>query len=339
MPACRRSEHWDECSRLNDRRRCSMLKILGALLSIFVLHTSVHGADKIRIGFPDLAATFVSLAVGEKRGFFQEQGIQAEFIRINPAIALQAVVGGEIDYYTVLGPGVAAAIRGVPVKLVADYVPVAPTALIARPEVKSVPELKGKTIGVNAYGGALEGIARLMLRHFNIDPDTQIKFLATGPLDSRFGAMKQGLTHATLGSPPTDFLGKKLGFVVLARANELFNFPVSGLIASAKKIKERPDEIRRAIKAGIKANRYIRQNRDGTLPIMAEWLKIDKEMAAATYESSVKTFSEDLNLPDSGLRLLIDEAKRVAKVNREVSLGEVADLTLLREAQKELRTK
>jgi len=82
-----------------------MLKILGALLSIFVLHTSVHGADKIRIGFPDLAATFVSLAVGEKRGFFQEQGIQAEFIRINPAIALQAVVGGEIDYYTVLGLG------------------------------------------------------------------------------------------------------------------------------------------------------------------------------------------------------------------------------------------
>src|SRR5262245_60066417 len=76
-----------------------MFTILGALLSIFVLHTSLHAADKIRIGFPDLAATFVSLAVGEKRGFFQEQGIQAEFIRINPAIALQAVVGGEIDYY------------------------------------------------------------------------------------------------------------------------------------------------------------------------------------------------------------------------------------------------
>ncbi len=53
----------------------------------------------------------------------------------------------------------------------------------------------------------------------------------------------------------------------------------------------------------------------------------------------MKTFSEDLNLPDSGLRLLIDEAKRVAKVNHEVSLGEVADLSLLREAQKELGTK
>jgi len=249
---------------------------------------------------------------------------------------LQALVSGEIDYYTVLGPGVAAAVRGVPVKLVAAYVPISPTALVSRSEIKSVPELKGKTIGVNAYGGALEGMARLMLRHFSIDPDREIKFLATGPIDSRFGAMKQGLTHATLGSPPIDFLGKKLGFVVLARAHELFGFPVSGLIASAKKIKERPDEIKRAIKAGIKANRYIRQNRDGTIPVMVEWLMIDREMAVATYDSSVRTYSDDLSLSDGGLRLLIDEAKRVAKVNREVSPSEVADLSILREAQKEL---
>jgi NitT/TauT family transport system substrate-binding protein len=310
-----------------------------ALLAILVLETSAFAVEKIRIGFPDLAAPFVPLAIADKRGFFQDEGLQGEFIRINPAIAFQALVGGDIDYYTVLGPGVAAAIRGVPVKLVAAYVPISPTALISRPEIKSVPELKGKTIGVNAYAGALEGMARLMLRHFNIDPDTEIKFLATGPLDSRFGAMKQGLTHATLGSPPTDFLGKKLGFVVLARANELFNFPVSGLIASAKKIKERPDEIRRAIKASIKANRYIRQNRDGTLPIMAEWLKIDSAMAAATYDSSVRTFSEDLNLPDSGLRLLIDEAKRAAKLTREVSLSDVAELSILRVAQREMGIK
>jgi NitT/TauT family transport system substrate-binding protein len=316
-----------------------MKKTLLVSLVFFAFSASGHAADKIRFGFPDLAATFVPLAIADKRGFFQEEGLQGEFIRINPGVAIQALVTGEIDYYTVLGPAVAAAIRGVPVKLVAAYVPVAPTALIARPEIKSVPELKNKTIGVNAYGGALEGMARLMLRHFGIDPDKEIKFLATGPLDSRFGAMKQGLTHATLGSPPIDFLGKKMGFVVLTRANELFSFPVSGLIASAKKIQERPDEIKRVIKAGIKANRYIRQNRDGAIPVMAEWLKIDKEMASATYDSSVKTYSEDLGLPDSGLRLLIDEAKRVTKVSREVSLSEVSDLSMLRDAQRDLGIK
>ena len=308
-----------------------MNNFIVALLTIVFLQNSVHAADKIRIGFPDLAAPFISLAIADKRGFFQEEGIQAEFIRMNPAVALQALVSGEIDYYTVLGPGVAAVIRGVPLKLVAAYVPISPTALIARPEIKSVSELRGKTIGINAYGGALEAMGRLIVKHFGIDPDKEVKFLAAGPLDSRFGAMKQGLTLATLGSPPIDFLGKKLGFVVLTRAHELFSFPLSGLIVSAKNLKERPDEIKRVIKAGIKANRYIRQNRDGTLPVMAQWLKIDKEMAAATYDSTVKTFSGDLGLPEGGLRLLIDEAQRVASVNHEVSLSEVADLSILRE--------
>jgi len=72
---------------------------------------------------------------------------------------------------------------------------------------------------------------------------------------------------------------------------------------------------------------------------MADWLKIDKEMALATYESSVKTFSENLSIHESGIRLLIDEAKRVGKVNREVAISEVADLTILGQAQKELGTK
>jgi ABC-type nitrate/sulfonate/bicarbonate transport system substrate-binding protein len=163
-----------------------------------------------------------------------------------------------------------------------------------------------------------------------------VKFLATGTADSRFAAMKQGLTAATLGSAPLDFLGNKLGFVVLARANELFSFPASGLVATVKSIKERPDEIKRVIKAGIKANRYIHQNREGTMQMMMSWLKIDKEIAGATYQSVAKAFNDDGGLTEKGLRVAIDEAKRIGKVDREVSLSEVADLSILRQAQKEL---
>ena len=142
-----------------------------------------------------------------------------------------------------------------------------------------------------------------------------------------------------LGSPPTDFLGKKMAFVVLARAHELFSYPVSGIVASGRKIKERPDEIKRIIKAGIKANGYILQNRENTIQILIEWLKVDKEMATATYESSIKVFNEDGGLPENGLRLLIDEAKKQTKVEREISAGEVVDLSILREAQRDLGIK
>ena len=308
-----------------------------AALTILLLCEPIQAGDKIlRIGFPDLAAQFVPLPLGEKRGFFKEEGIQGEFIRIRPAISSAAMISGELDYDTVLGNGIGAAIRGLPVKVVACYLPATPIALIARPEFKSIPELKGKAIGLNTFGGTLESIARLMVKHSGLDPDKDVKFLATGTVDSRFASMKQGLTAATLGSPPLDFLGKKLGFVVLARAQELFNFPASGLVASVKKIKEAPDEVKRVIKAGIKANRYIHQNRDGTIQVMMEWLKINKEIATATYDSVANAFNQDGSLPEKGLRLAIDEAKRIGKVDRDVAFSEVADLSILREAQREL---
>ena len=84
-------------------------------------------------------------------------------------------------------------------------------------------------------------------------------------------------------------------------------------------------EFKRVIKAEIKANRYVHQNRDGTIQVMMEWLKINKEIAGATYDSVAKAFNEDGSLPEKGLQLAIEEAKRIGKV-------EVADLSILRES-------
>ena len=313
-----------------------MSKILVALFTLSVLPASAHAADKIRIGVPELNAQFVPLALAEKRGFFREDGLQGEVIRINPSVALAALVSGELDYWTVIGNSVGAAIHGMPLRVAACFVPGSPSALIVRPEFKSVQELKGKAIGLNTSGGALESIGRLIFKHFGLDPDKEIKFLPLGTNERRFSAMKQGLTAATLGSPPLDFLGKKMGFVVLARAHELFSYPTSGVVASVKKIKEKPEEVKRVIKTGIKANRYIRQNRESTIQIMMELTKAEKEMATAGYESVLKLFNDDGSVPEKGMLLVIDELKKLGKVEREISLSEVMDLSLLREAQKEL---
>jgi ABC-type nitrate/sulfonate/bicarbonate transport system substrate-binding protein len=220
--------------------------------------------------------------------------------------------------------------------VVACFAPGLTTAIIARPELKTIQDLKGKTIGLNSIGGGLESTVRMMLKHYGIDPDKDVKFLATGPIETRFAALKQGLTVATAGSTPVDYLGKKMGYVVLARAYDLFSYPNTGLVASVRKIKEKPDEIKRVIRAGIKANRYIHQNRDGTIQVMMQWMKIDKETATATYDGAAKSFNEDGGVPEAGLRNVIDEARKAANISREVSLNEIADLTILREAQREM---
>ena len=316
-----------------------MAKIFLALLCIYIFHAPAYAVEKIRIGVPELNAQFVPLALAEKKGFFREDGLQAEVIRINPTVALAALVSGELDYWTVIGNSVAATIQGAPLRVLACYVPGSPSALIARAEFKAVQELRGRAVGLNTSGGALESVARLIFKHFGLDPDKEVKFLPLGTNERRFSAMKQGLTAATMGSPPLDYLGKKMGFVVLARAHELFSYPTSGMVASVKKIKERPDEIRRVIKAGIKATRYIRQDREGTIQLMIEWSKTDKEMATAGYESVLKLFNDDGSVPEKGLLLVIEELKKLGRVEREIAASEVADLSILKEAQRELKIK
>jgi hypothetical protein len=67
--------------------------------------------------------------------------------------------------------------------------------------------------------------------------------------------------------------------------------------------------------------------------------EVNGELATATYESTAKSFSENGNVPEDGLRLIIEEAKKRAKVKREVSINEVADSSILKVAQRELGIK
>ena len=229
-------------------------------------------------------------------------------------------------------------LQGLPGRVVACYRPSPHFVLLGRPELTSVRDLKGKTIGV-AIGGGPDLVARLMIRHFGLDPDKDMKFVASGGSEGAFARMKQGLMDATSAPVPWDYRAKKMGFSVLARAEDLFTYPISGAVAHSKKIKEKPDEIKRLIRAGIKANRYMRANREGTIPILMSTYKIDKEIATALYDSFVKGFNDDGSLPEDGFRRLIEDTKRITKVDREVTLSEVADLSILREAQRELGIK
>jgi ABC-type nitrate/sulfonate/bicarbonate transport system substrate-binding protein len=312
--------------------------ILWAMIWVF-LAWPVFAAEKIRIGFPEFNSSTFTLPMAHIKGFFQEEGLQAELIRIRSAIALPSLTSGEIDYHTVVAPAVTAALRGIPVRVVACFTPGLTTAIIARPEIKTVQDLKGKTIGLNSIGGGLESTVRLMLKHYGLDPDKDVKFLATGGIETRFAALRQGLTVATAGSTPADYLGKKFGYVVLARAYDLFSYPNTGLVASVKSIKENPDRLKRVIRAGIKANRYILINREGTIQVMMQWMKVDRDTATATYDGSVKSFNDDGAVSDAGLRIAIDEARKATNITREVAFSEVSDFSVLREAQREMGTK
>jgi ABC-type nitrate/sulfonate/bicarbonate transport system substrate-binding protein len=310
------------------------------LLAFLLLSAPIHAADKIRISMTGFAGQFMTFPLAQKRGFLKEEGIEAEIIRIAAAAGRAALTNGDIDYSTGIGgTAITGALSGVPIRVVACFVPVPVLGLVARPEFKTVQSLKGKTIAILISGGVAHFAARAMVRHGGLDSEKEIKYLAVGPPDARYAALTQNLVEAAILGPPLDFEARKQGFNILSRADEVMVLPETGLVAGLKKIHGKPDEIKRVIRAGIKANRYIRANRDGTVQFLTEWLKLNREAAAATYDSVVRVYNEDVNVCDKGLRAIIDETKKTIKLSREISYGEVADLAIFREAQRELSSK
>src|SRR5438093_7167221 len=314
-----------------------------ALLIILVialfLASSIGAADRIRIvvsnpNMPNLTAT-----MAQKKGFFKEANLDAEIIRMNPNVAITALATGDIDYCQLFGAVVGGAIAGLPVRIVAGFLDNWPMTLTAQPEYKSLKDLKGKTLGISSFGATPDVAARMMLKQAGIDSDKEIKILALGSDAARLAALKQRVVDVVVISPPADAQMEKQGFRILARAYELFNFPYLGLGTHMRKIKEKPEEIRATIRATIRANRFIRDNREEAVRILINWGKVEQEFAYASYDALRNLFNADGGVPEDGLRLVIDQARRSAKVTREVAASEVADFTFLREAQAELGIK
>ena len=144
--------------------------VVGILFGI-MLHPLVYAADKIRISIPNLSGQFMTMPLAQKRGFLKEEGIESEIIRITSAggVTSAAMSSGALDYGT--GMGISGAMTGAyPVKVVACFVPAPVLSLVARPEIKTIAGLKGKTVGVSSFSGVSIFAARLIAKHFGLDP-------------------------------------------------------------------------------------------------------------------------------------------------------------------------
>jgi NitT/TauT family transport system substrate-binding protein len=258
---------------------------------------------------------------------------------MNPNVAITALATGDVDYCQLFGAVVGGAVAGLPVRIVAGFLDNWPMTLIAQPELKTLKDLKGKTLGISSFGATPDVGARLMIKQAGIDPEKDIKILALGSDAARLTALKQRIVDVVVISPPADAQMERQGYKILARAYELFSFPYLGLGTHLKKIREKPDEIRRVIKATIRANRFIRDNRDEAVRALIAWGKVEPEFAYASYDALRNLFNADGAVPEDGLKLVIDQARRSAKVTREVAPSEVVDLSFLRQAQSELGIK
>ena len=327
-------------TNLRFQSRNSFRFILSVAIAICIcLGSTSHAADRIRIAVSNPNMPNLTTQMALKRNFFKDENLDVEVIRMNPNVAITALATGDVDYCQLFGAVVGGAIAGLPVRIVAGFLDNWPMTLIAQPELKTLKDLRGKTLGISSFGATPDVAARMMIKQSGIDPEKELKVLALGSDAARMTGLMQRVVDVVVMSPPADTQLEKQGYKILARAYELFNFPYLGLGTNHRKIKEKPQEIRRVIKASIRANRFIRDHRDESVRTFMSWGKVEREFAYASYDALRNLFNADGAVPEDGLKLVIDQARRSSKVTREVAPSDVADLTFLREAQAELGIK
>jgi NitT/TauT family transport system substrate-binding protein len=339
LSAREQSKNLDSGVRRNDARKDSA-SLLVLILFLFGFIVTPPWADiahaqsleKIRIGMPSLSLSFIAPQVAYARGFFREEGIDAEIIRIATNIGIVAVTTKEIGYTTAVGAGLRSAVRGLPLKVVTYFNGRPLHVLVAKSELKSVPELRRKIIGFAGYGDSTEFMLRAMLRQANMDLEKDVQAFQVSGSGQRLQALLSGKLDAAIVPPPFNFEAESKGFVRLMAAADVFETSVSGLALQNDTLKEKPAQVKRMLRALLKAQNFMRANKTGSVRVIADWLKLEPGIAQASYDIYVKGMSVNGMVPERVLETDIERARKEQNVKEAVPVNRIVDFTVLKDA-------
>jgi len=125
-------------------------------LALLFLVTSPLSAQlkKVRFSTTGISISELPFKVAQVKGFWREEGLDVEVILIRGAVGMQALLGGSVDYTSASGSTIAAAVRGLPVKLAFISSAKPMFELVSQPQIKSLQDLKGKVVGISSRGGS-----------------------------------------------------------------------------------------------------------------------------------------------------------------------------------------
>jgi NitT/TauT family transport system substrate-binding protein len=298
----------------------------------------VSAADNFRVAYPSMNTSVFSLIIAQKEGYFKEEGITLELLSIRGEIAIRTALAGEVDFFTNAGSALAAAVRNVPVKLITVFQDKPAWDLIATPDIKSISQLRGKNIAIMSPEGSLAVVAREMLRKNGIDPAKDVNLVVMGGDEVRYPALQTKAVHATLFNTAMSLRAQKEGFSRLANASEYANLIEGGLATSSARIKQGPEKIFRFVRASLKGLNFYVTNREAAIKYMMDGLRLkDRELVSAIYDIQSRLALKEGFTHDEALQSMIEDMKRTTKVQREIKVAEIFDLSFVKKAHDEIR--
>jgi len=310
-----------------------LLRVLAILVAVAILATGdpAPAAERVTIATPSRGLFEFPVVVAMRKGFYRDEGIEVDKIQMQPAIGVKALMSGDVDYLLAWGSALRAAVSGVPIKAVVGFAGRPLHVLIARPEIKSPKDLKGKIIGVDSVAGTVDYLSRVAVRHFGFEPEKDVKIIVTGESPTRLAALRAGAIDATPIDVAFAVKAEDEGFKRLVYLGDLIELPLSGIAVMEQKLLTQRDQVRRVVRAGVRGLRFMKQNRNETVQMLSDYLRITPSQSARAYDASINSFTDDGIISDKGVLLDVQLTKERLKLTKEIPLSQLVDWSLVRE--------
>ena len=311
------------------KRQTSLIVIL--LWINLLLPGLVEGAEslqKIRVGLPSLALTYMPFYMAQEKGLLKKNGIEAEYIQMNTGIQPQAIMGGNIDFFPSLSTGISAAVAGLPLVVVLNFYNITPWMLVTSKDINKPQDLIGKKVAISGIRTTGHYLMMAWFKKVEIS-DKDVGFIMTGGTASSFASLASGQVAGAVLTPPFDDKAVSKGFKKFMLIGDLLDIPTSGLIASRAEITNQRDKVQRTIAALIDAVTWIRANRTESVKMIADKFKITPAEANGTYETLVSMFNKDGRLPPKIARGYLDLLRQERAVPADLDPQKFLDFSML----------
>jgi ABC-type nitrate/sulfonate/bicarbonate transport system substrate-binding protein len=308
--------------------------------------TAVAPAEQVRTVVPRATLNYLSIPVAEVKGFFRDQGLENQTIVIPGSTAIAALVSGNVDYSGAGGSGMRAALRGAPIKAVMFQTEKVTWYLLAAPDIQKISDLKGKKIAVGTIGDTQDTLITMLVEREGLSGrDITRIAMPSRNTTSTILSLKSGAFSAAVVNADESLLGEKEGLRTLAFIGDLFPYPFQGFVATDKAIAERPNDIKRWLRAMARALMLIRDKPEEAADIALKKIPMGNVSRPLVIEG-IRRFAKALpegvpGLPSAqGIKNVMEfDVKLPLKIKEDVSPDKVMHLKLMREVKEELESK
>ncbi|HEY1373912.1 MAG TPA: ABC transporter substrate-binding protein [Candidatus Binatia bacterium] len=274
--------------------------LLGALLVFLLSPTTAADAAApaapVRLGYSALTFTVLPVLYGQEAGLFQQNGIDLKLQQIRGDLAIPAMLNNEMDYAIGVLPTVWAAAEGLPIRQIAGGQIKPAFSLIAQPEVNSFADLKGKLVGVSRLRSLASNLLTVILKKHGLAPN-DVRMISLQTTNNVYLTLDTKQITAGMLSVPLDIKAKLAGYKMLANAADYTTAYQGGIATTTKKIAEMPDVTERFLTAYVQSLRGLKANREPTIDLIVKHFKIDRPLAAASYDQIAPLFQDTPIIP------------------------------------------